>query len=194
MNGLEKISERIRREGQAEADAIAAEAAKRVAAIRDFSREQAEQIGADAESKRRQAVAERLERLSGSADMERSQALLAAKQGCIDDAFAKAAEMLRKLPREEYIDLLAGLAVQNGAGDEEIVLSATDRESVGEAVAAAANAAKSGAAFTVSAETRELGGGLVLKHGLVETNCSFDTRLHRLRQEMASELAHILFD
>jgi len=194
MNGLEKITERIRREGQAEADAILAEAGKRVEATRDYYREQAAQLTADAQGKRRQAVAERLERLSGSAEMERSQLLLSAKQGCIDEAFAKAAEALRALPRQEYIDLLAGMAVRNGAGNEEIVLSAADRESVGEAVVAAANAQKSGAAFTLSAETRELGGGLVLKRGRVETNCAFDTQLHRLRQEMASEVAQILFD
>ena len=79
-----------------------------------------------------------------------------------------------------------------GTGCEEIVLSKADREELGEAVVAAANA--SGAAYTLSDETRELGGGLVLKKGKVEINCAFDTRLRQLRQEMASDVARILFD
>jgi V/A-type H+-transporting ATPase subunit E len=139
-------------------------------------------------------VAERLERLQGSADMERRQLLLGAKQACIDEAFSKAAEALRALPRDEYVSLLARVAADNGEGTEELILSAADREAVGADVVSAANATKAGAAFTLSDETRELGGGLVLKKGQVEINCAFDTRLRQLRQEMASDVARILFD
>ena len=194
MNGLEKITERIRRDGQAEADAILAEAGKRIETAQAGFRAQAAQLTADAEAKRQRDTAERLERLAGSADMERRQMLLAAKQGCIDDAFAKAADALRALPREKYIALLAKLAADNGTGSEELILSAADHSAIGEAVVSAANAAKSGAAFTLSAETRELGGGLVLKNGPVEINCAFDTTLRQLRQELASDVAHVLFD
>ena len=194
MDGLNKINERIRQEGQAEADAILAEAGKRIEVAQAGYKAQAAQLTADAEAKRQQTVAERLERLAGSADMERRQMLLSAKQGCIDDAFAKAADALRALPQDAYIALLAKLAADNGSGAEELILSGADREAVGTAVVAAANAAKPGAAFTLSAETRELGGGLVLKKGPVEINCAFDTQLRQLRQELASDVAHILFD
>ena len=194
MNGLEKIKARIGRDGQAEADAILAEAGKRIEVAQAGFKAQAAQLTADAEARRQQAVAERLERLAGSADMERRQMLLAAKQGCIDDAFAKAADALRQLPRDAYIALLAKLAAENGTGTEELILSAADREAVGADVVAAANAARPGAAFTLSAETRELGGGVVLKKGPVEINCAFDTQLRQLRQELASDVAHTLFD
>ena len=147
----------------------------------------------DADAKRREMVAERLERLQGSADMERRQMLLSAKQSCIDEAFARAAEALRHLPRQEYIALLAKLAADNGSGSEELILSRADHDAIGQDVVSAANAAKPGAAFTLSAETRELGGGLVLKKGQVEVNCAFETALRQLRQEMASDVAGILF-
>lgn len=194
MNGLEKITERIRRDGQAEADAILAEAGKRLEVAQAGFSDQAAQMLADAEEKRQRDTAERLERLAGSADMERRQMLLGAKQACIDDAFVKAADALRALPREEYVALLAKLAADNGAGAEELILSAADHDAIGQAVVSAANAAKPGAAFTLSAETRELGGGLVLKKGPVEINCAFDTTLRQLRQELASDVAHVLFD
>ncbi|MBQ2061703.1 MAG: V-type ATP synthase subunit E [Oscillospiraceae bacterium] len=194
MNGLEKITERIARDGQAEVDAILAEAGKRIEVAQAGFQAQAAQMTADAEDKRQRDVAERLERQAGSADMERRQMLLSAKQGCIDEAFAKAADALRALPRDEYISLLAKLAADNGADGQELILSAADHDAVGEAVVAAANALKPGAAFTLSDETRDLGGGVVLKKGPVEINCAFETMLRQLRQELASDVAHVLFD
>ena len=193
MNGLEKINQRIRQDGSDEVAAIQAEAEGRVRSIRADYRAQIAQLEAEAAERRAKTVAERLERLGGSADMERRQLLLAAKQGCIDEAFARAAKALENLPRQDYVALLARLAAENGNGDEELVLSAADRDAVGPAVVAAANALKPGAAFTLSSESRDLGGGLVLKRGLVEVNCTFDTRLRQLRQEMATDVAQILF-
>ncbi len=192
MNGLEKINAHIMRDGEAEVQEILAEAGKRIEVAQAGYKAQVRQLKSDAKAKRAQAVADRLERLAGSADMERRQMLLGAKQACIDEAFERAAEKLRNLPREEYIALLARIAAAAGTGCEEIVLSAADRESVGADVVAAANAG--GASFTLSDETRELGGGLVLKKGKVEANCSFDTQLRQLRQEMASDVARVLFD
>ena len=193
MNGLEKINQRIRQDGSDEVAAIQAEAEGRVRSIRADYRAQIAQLEAEAAERRAKTVAERLERLGGSADMERRQLLLAAKQGCIDEAFARAARALENLPRQDYVALLARLAAENGNGDEELVLSAADRDAVGPAVVAAANALKPGAAFILSSESRDLGGGLVLKRGLVEVNCTFDTRLRQLRQEMATDVAQILF-
>ncbi|MBO4853696.1 MAG: V-type ATP synthase subunit E [Oscillospiraceae bacterium] len=192
MNGLEKINERIRQDARAEMDAILSDAGKRAEISQKGYADQARQLTDDAARRRQEACAERLERLRSSADMERRQLLLGVKQECIDAVFDRAAELLCQLPREDYIALLARTARQNGDGTEEIILSAADRDAIGSAVVAAANA--DGASFTLSAETREMGGGLILKRGLVETNCSFRTQLHALRQTQASDVARILFD
>ena len=106
----------------------------------------------------------------------------------------KESQRLSSLPQAEYIDLLAALAAENGSGDEELLLSAKDREAVGPAVVKAANARKAGAAFRLSEETRETGGGLVLRRGRVELNCSFTEKLRQLRQEESSAVARLLFD
>ena len=122
------------------------------------------------------------------------QRVLAAKQEIIDEAFSQAAQALTRLPKEQYSPLLAALAADNGVGDEEILLSAADRAAIGQAVVDAANAAKPGAAFRLSAETRETGGGLVLRRGKVELNCGFTEKLRRLRQEESSAVAKLLFE
>ena len=66
------------------------------------------------------------------------------EQRMLDEAFARAADALLKLPRPEYIDLLASLAAENGQGGEALVFSAADRDTVGQAVVDAANGKKPG--------------------------------------------------
>ena len=65
---------------------------------------------------------------------------------------------------------------------------------MGRAVTDAANAKKACAAFTLSAETRETGGGVVLRRGRMEINCGFAELLRRARQEDTSAVAALLFD
>ena len=103
-------------------------------------------------------------------------------------------DALLKLPRPEYIDLLASLAAENGQGGEALVFSAADRDTVGQAVVDAANGKKPGAGFTLAADTRETGGGVVLQRGRMEINCGFAELLRRARQEDSSAVAAVLFD
>ena len=81
-----------------------------------------------------QALREQVERLEGGSRLACRQRVLAEKQRLLDEAFARAADALLKLPRPEYIDLLASLAAENGQGGEALVFSAADRDTVGQAV------------------------------------------------------------
>ena len=191
MKGLDKIMERIRADAQAEIDAIRAEGEARAAEMTADFAARAEETSRTEAEKTRLAVQALSERGSRADAMDQSKALLAAKQACIDEAFALAAKKLGALPREEYISVLAALAAASGVGDEEIILSAADHD-LGEAVVAKANEIRGGS-FTLSAETRELEGGLILKRGDVEVNCAFATQLRLLRQTMAADVAAILF-
>ena len=49
------------------------------------------------------------------------------------------------------------------------------------------------AMLTLSDETREMEGGVLLRDGNVEVNCAFETQLRVLRNNMAAEIAAILF-
>lgn len=193
MNGIDKIMARIRQDAQAQQDAARSQTEEQLAALRAQFHAQAEQLTREQELQGQQAVQRRREQLESSAGMERRQMLLAEKQSCIDEAFAAAGRQLRSLSREEYARVLACLAAAAGRGTEELILSASDRAELGQAVVEQANALKDGAAFTLSQETRELNGGLVLKDGKVELNCSFDTQLRLLRESMAADVAAILF-
>lgn len=194
MNGLDKIIARMEADTRAECDALAANAAENAAAILRDYQAQADAAARDSAQRAEAQAAEHLEHLNGSSQLACRQRVLAAKQQLIDEAFARAAQALAALPQADYIDLLAALAAENGSGDEELLLSAHDRETVGAAVVDAANAKKPGAAFRLSDETRDTGGGLVLRRGRVELNCSFTEKLRQLRQEESSAVAKLLFD
>lgn len=194
MNGLDKIIARMESDIRAECDALAANAAENAAAIRRDYQAQADAAARDSAQRAQTQAAEHLEHLNGSSQLACRQRVLAAKQQLIDEAFARTAQALAALPQADYIDLLAALAAENGSGDEELLLSARDREAVGAAVVDAANARKPSASFRLSGETRDTGGGLVLRRGRVELNCSFTEKLRQLRQEESSAVARLLFD
>lgn len=194
MNGLEKIVARMEADTQAACDALAASAVENAAAILRECQAQADAVTRDSAQRAEAQAAEHLEHLNGSSQLACRQRVLAAKQQLIDEAFARAAQALAALPQAEYVDLLAALAAENGSGDEELLLSAHDRETVGAAVVDAANAKRPGTAFRLSDETRDTGGGLVLRRDRVELNCSFTEKLRQLRQEESSAVAKLLFD
>ena len=177
MNGLEKIVARMEADTQAACDALAASAAENAAAILRDCQAQADAAAQDSAQRAAAQAAAHLEHLNGSSQLACRQRVLAAKQQLIDEAFARTAQALTALPQAEYVDLLASLAAENGSGDVE-----------------AANAKKPGAAFRLSEETRDTGGGLVLRRGRVELNCSFTEKLRQLRQEESSAVAQLLFD
>ena len=198
MNGIEKISARILADAETEAAAIRAQAGEKAAQLRaDYDRRiEFEQQRLTAEA---QAEADKqLERDQGAARMAARRHLLETKQALVDAAFRQAEQQLLSLPTAEYTKLCAQLAARASAsGSEELIFCAEDRERVGQAVVEQANAllqkAGKAAKLTLSAETRPMRGGVVLKDGLVETNCSIGTMISGLRPALSGKVAACLF-
>lgn len=194
MNGIEKITARIDQYASADVAVIAKDAEAKAAAIRAKYQAEADAAAKKAADAGAKAAAQRLERLEGAAKMDAKKMLLSAKQDCLDEAFAKAHKALLALPEEKYVDLLARMAVKaSSTGREEILLNSRDHKKVGAEVVKKANALKKGAELTLADDTRDMEGGLTLRDGNVEVNCSFETQLRILREDMAAELAGILF-
>ena len=194
MNGIEKITARIKKDAGTEAEAIRREGEERAASIRAGYKAQAEENAKAAAQAGKEAAKRQEERLVSAAQMDAKKLLLAAKQACIDEAFDKAQSKLLALPDGEYAELLAKLAVKAAkTGKEEILLSAKDRKRVGEQVVSKANALGKGMALILGKETRDMAGGLILRDGSVEINCAFETQMRVLRESMASDVAALLF-
>ena len=141
MNGIEKITARIQADAQAEASQILQEGEKRAAAIEAEYRERAGNEAAALRQEGEAAAQRQLERMESAAGMEARQQILSAKQSCLEEAFERAQKKLLALPDEEYAALLARMAVRAAkTGREEVILSAKDRQRVGNQVVSKANA------------------------------------------------------
>ena len=194
MNGIEKITARIETDAKGEIAEILREGEAKAAQIRASYQTQADAAAKEAAAAGKEAAQRQAERLESAAQMEAKKMLLAAKQSCLNEAFEKAHKDLLSMPDDKYADLLAQIAAKaSRSGKEEIILSAKDSKRVGAQVAEKANALVKGGKLTLSKETREMDGGLILKDGQVEVNCAFETQLRVLREDMTAEVAAILF-
>lgn len=196
MNGIEKITGRINEDAQREIDAIAAQAKSEADAITARYEAQAEKEAAEILARGKANADERVERLASVAELEAKKMTLAAKQKVLDKAFDKALQDLTELSEEKYVALLAALAVKAASsGSEKIILSPADRSRYGVKVAEMANSAlgKKGR-LTLSEETRDIKGGLLLSDGDVEVNCAFETLVRLTRNQIAGDVAKVLFD
>ena len=124
--------------------------------------------------------------------------VLEQKQALVNETFRAAEQTLCSLPENEYTALCAHLASDASVtGTEQLIFSEADRARVGEAACKLANELlqKAGkqASLTLSDETRPLRGGVVLKDGLIETNCSLGVLVDGLRPELSGKVAACLF-
>lgn len=195
MNGIEKIIDRISGDAQREIDDVLAKARAEAEEITAQYQAQAKAEADDILARGERAAVERGQRLASVAQLECRKGVLAAKQEVIEEAFQLAMQKLTQLPQEEYVALLADLAVQAAAkGNEKLIFSVADRARVGKAVVVAANQ-KLGdrGQLTLSQETRPMQGGFILSDGQVEVNCTFETLVRLQRGTLSTQVADVLF-
>ncbi len=133
-----------------------------------------------------------MQRLS---NMEAKKAVLALKQEMVSASFDKACDAIVNLPQEQYLELLAKLAAEAAVtGDEEIVLNKRDRAALGGKVAEAANQKLKNGKLTLSDATGSFAGGLILRRGSIEVNCTAELLVELCRGDMSAKLAAVLFE
>ena len=194
MKGTEKIIAHIQADARAQADAILKQAEEESAGIRAAYEKQAKEAYAERIRAGVKANQDRLDSMERLAKMEGRKTVLALKQEMVAESFDLAADKLTQLPAAEYTAFLAKLAAKASVtGDEEIVLNARDRKAVGRQVVEAANKALGGGKLTLSDKTGDFKGGLILRRGNIEANCTAELLVDLCRDEMAAELAGVLF-
>ncbi len=199
MNGINKITERIRLDAEQEINTLAAENKVECDKILAKYKDEAQAIYWRVVSEGKQEAERRVELRRGAAQTESKKRMLQLKQDMVALCFEKAEEKLLHLPEAEYEAFLCALAVRAAeSGREELIFNAADRERLGQRVTEAANAALQKAGKTgelrLSAATRPIEGGLIVSGGRVETNCSVKTLLELRRSELAGEVAKLLFE
>ena len=199
MKGTEKIIAHIRADGDAEAKKIIDAASKQAEEKRAESFKAAL---SEYEKLMQAGNAECKDILSGSrriAEMEAKKSVLSVKQEMISAAFDAAREEIVNMPRDKYTQFLARMAAEAAAsGMEEIVLNARDKAEVGKSVCKAANELLSAKGtpgkLTVSEDTADISGGVIVRFGGIETNCSIDALIRQRRSGLSTEVAAAMFE
>ena len=198
MNGIDRISKRLVADAEAKIAQQNAETAEKCEAILAEFRQQAQEAY---ETRMQEGNAERetrIQRVGSTAEMEAKKAVLAFKQEMVGQAFSDAVKKIVSMPKDEYVQFLAGLAAKAASyGTEELIFNPKDAAAVGKETVKAANALLKQrgipGGLCLSDETREIPGGVIVRQGDIETNCAADTLVQMSRTELASQVAEILF-
>ena len=199
MKGIDKITSRILADAEAECAAVRKESDERCAAIKAEAEKKAQEEYWRLVREGVKDTEQRVQRMDRTARLEAKKSVLNMKQEAVSRAFDLAREKIAELPERDYVGFLARMASEAAVtGQEEVVLNARDAAAVGAKAVKAANEllAKRNlpGMLTLSAETREMSGGLVLKQGDIEVNCTVDTLLDLSRGELAARVAEVLFE
>jgi len=219
MTGLEKVIGKIIADAEADARVILDKAQAECEAVKaKYAAETEAEIEKLTDECDRECQA-LIIRARSSAAMAKRNAVLEARAKLIDDAYAAAEKQIRSMSGEQYLDLLqkmlrSALKSQLEGEEEsmrlygedispavyEVVLNSRDRETYGENLLEAYRAGYGARLSPVvlqrlrlAPDTAPIDGGLVLRCGPVETNCSLSMLMAANRRETEARVSRILF-
>lgn len=199
MKGIDKITSRIIADTEAECRDVKRESDERCAAVRAENEKRAQDEYWRLVREGVKDTEQRVQRMDRTARLEAKKSVLNMKQEAVSRAFDLAKDKIAELPERDYVAFLAREAAEAAiTGQEEVIFCERDRKSVGAKAVKAANellAAKGmPGLLTLSDATRDMAGGLMLKQGDIEVNCTVDTLLDLTRDELAARVADVLFE
>lgn len=219
MTGLEKITERILADAKEKARLILEEAQTDCRRAAEEYAARAEDIRERIAARAMREGEEMIARARSSAAMTRRDILIATRARLLDETFEAAKAQICDTDYGKYRELLIALlscALLEQArseqqsrelGDEvaefdafEVLLNETDRERFGTAILEGARriterriGADRAEKLRLSAETANIEGGLILRYGDVEINCSISVLLSEMRRDLEPRIAALLF-
>lgn len=177
----------IERGKKAQIQSIQSQCEETIRDLQETSRKRTEKL---AENQRK--------RLLSMAELDIRKEVLGLKQEMIETAFEQAVTQLLEEDKERYSALLKKLILDaNLEGDEELILNQRDRERMGDGFIRELNetflkAGKKGK-LRLSPESRPIRGGIILRRGRKEVNCSVESIIYSKRDALEASVARILF-
>lgn len=200
MNGINKITERIAADTQAEISVVRENAEAKCREVKASYEKQAQDEYEKLVKEGTEDGALQVDRLKKTAVMEAKKSVLTMKQEAVDKVLLESIKRICDMPEERYVLFLAKLASEAAfTGTEEVIFNKRDCKSgTARAVVAKANELlkKRGIMpkLTVSSKNGGFSSGIVVKQGDIEVNCSVETLVEMSRDKLASEIAGALFD
>lgn len=220
MKNLDKIIEKIDGDAAERVAETEKTAEAEVHRLKKEARDRAADIMNKAERDAERETERILGRSRSAGEMHRRQILLSAKVGMIDKAYDTAEKFLLSLPSDQYKKLLAHLladAVEERItgvlrlvtlyGDAEehsteftAVFNERDREAYGKevirstgAILRARSDSKKSVKIGLAEDSADIKGGVILRCGDIESNCSVEAMIRRSREDTGDAIAAVLF-
>lgn len=220
MQNLDKIIDKIMNDAHARDEKILLDAGITCDEIRAEADERAKTILLGSKNRARRDALATAERAYSTAEMKSREMVLATRVGLINKAFNTAYRQLLEMGDEEYCvfaaHLLADAATErleavkrlrkeygdseDCCADFEVLFREEDLEERAPVIIKTAKALmrKKSAAlgrtpFTISEERARIDGGVILRYGDIETNCSVEAVINEVREQIEGRVAEILF-
>lgn len=196
MSGLEKIIQEIINESEAEAASIIQKAQAQADEIVSKAKAESDALAARIVGQAKLEVRDIEASQASALVLQRRQRLLQTKQTLLAETLEKALAALYALPQADYFRLLVKLAAGAAEPSEgEMLLNEADKNRLPASFETdLAAALPKGATLAVSAQTRPIDGGFVLKYGDIEQNCSFRAMFDARRDEFSDLVRDTLFE
>lgn len=222
MNGIEKITEKIIAEARAQAAVITDSAREKALAISKGYADRAGEIRQSMDKAASDEAEAIIVRAKASLETVQRSALLAEQAAIIDEAFNKAYKSIRDLEGEKYVTFIAALASAalcemtetaeknlelygpDEDGEEienyELLLCKADRDKYADQLIEAIHRSVIGKVppeiiekLVVSREIANIDGGVILRYGSIESNCSLALLFERTRASLEGQVSKLLF-
>ena len=219
MTGLEKIIERIRDGARERAGAVLQNSEQEATALAKEYAARSEQVRARIEQEGLEAAQAMLNAARAETEKTHTELLQSTRTALIDEAFERAKKEICDTDYGKYRELLAALLSSAlleqhrieqqsiAYGDEvepferfEVLLNAADRERFGAQIVADVRrtverriGAQKTAKIALGDESVNISGGLILRFGDVELNCTLDVLMADIRRQLTPRVTRILF-
>ena len=219
MTGLEKIVERIQDEAREQASLTLQNAEKEATALAKDYAARSEQARARIEKEGLEAAQAMLNAARAETEKAHTEILQSTRTALIDEAFARAQKEICGTDYGKYRELLGALLSSAlmeqhrteqqsiAFGDEiepferfEVLMNAADRERFGTQVISDVRrmverriGTQKASKIALAEESVNITGGLILRFGDVELNCTLDVLMADMRRKLTPRVTDILF-
>jgi V/A-type H+-transporting ATPase subunit E len=198
---VENIVKRIVDEAQSSARSVAEKGDQEMSKLRASLDLEGRELKEAAKKKIEVEAEEIVKRRVSSARLEGRKRVLGQKDMIMGEVYAEAKSRVLALPEDKYLDFLKKLVVSSSVpGDQKIILSHGDKTRLKAKLPqwekdVAQELKKKGikGSVSLSEETKDIEGGVVLSQGRTEINLSLDVIMAETKYLLEGEITEILF-
>ena len=196
---FEKITERILQDANSKAEEIKTETRTRVEEVLVQAQDESEKIKSQILRESEISGAEERKRILALTRLEARNSVLSEKQELVELVFERATEKLLSLSDDRYQQFIKNLLLKTAAaGDEEVIICSSDKNRITPDLLNDVNKSlvKEGKKgnLKLAGETRDIGGGFILRSGRIEINSSISSLINSIREEMGIKVLQTLLE